>query len=126
MPYFLQGEIRHPVEIESEYGRVLAEQGVIGLVLWVGFVLWCIIRRTPFLKSAWLPARRLIWYGYTLSFVTSTLGLGMLTAIPGTFLLLLGVGWTVVPPAAEAPTRLNSALRPQSVVRRNLGSVYAG
>src|SRR4029077_630072 len=30
-PYFLQGLVRNPIGIENEYGRILAEQGVIGL-----------------------------------------------------------------------------------------------
>ena len=124
MPYFLQGQIRNPVGIESEYARILAEQGFIGLLLWIGFVLWCTIRRTPFLKNRWLPSRRLIWYWYTLSFITSTIGVGMLTAIPGTFMLLLAIGWTVVEPLPEVAVRPHGHLRPGGVPRRR--PVYAG
>jgi len=124
MPYFLQGEIRHPVQIESEYSRILAEQGFIGLSLWLGFVVWCVTRPTPFLKNAWLPARRMIWYWYALSFVTSAIGLGLLTAIPCTFLLLLGVGWTVVAPATDLPMRSQKVLRPDKALPRSVAPIH--
>lgn len=109
MPYFLQGEIQRPIAIESEYARILAEQGVVGFLLWAGFIIWCVFRRTAFVNHPWLPARRLIWYWYAFLFVSSALGLGMLTAIPNTFLFLLGVGWTVVVPPVESPAVLSAA-----------------
>src|SRR6202042_3203716 len=40
MPFFLQGRVRNPVAMENEYARILSEQGVIGLLLWVGFLGW--------------------------------------------------------------------------------------
>lgn len=119
MPYFLQGEVQHPVSIENEYSCILAEQGLIGLTLWAGFIVWCVTRRLAFMPHEWRPARRLIWYWYLETFVTSAIGIGMLTAIPGTFLFMLAVGWAVVVPAEErviaAPvsqlTRINSSAR---------------
>jgi hypothetical protein len=117
MPYFLQGEIRRPLGMESEYARILAEQGFIGLALWIGFIAWCVARRTAFLNNDWLPARRLIWYWCVVSFVTASLGVGVLTSIPGTFFFLLSIGWTVVEPARESswlPSSARGSARPLS------------
>src|ERR1700722_3824211 len=40
IPYFLEGSVRNPVGMENEYARILAEQGIIGLCLWLGFLVW--------------------------------------------------------------------------------------
>jgi hypothetical protein len=104
-PYFLQGLIRNPIMIENEYGRILAEQGVIGLLLWISFISWCAFRRTPFTPHPWRTARRLLWFSYMFYFCNAAIGLGMLTAIPQTFLMLLGIGWTMAVPVEERPVR---------------------
>ena len=104
-PYFLQGLVRNPIGIENEYGRILAEQGVIGLLLWISFIGWCAVRRTPFRPHAWLATRRLLWFGYMFYFLTAAIGIGMLTAIPQTFFLLLSIGWTTVVPVEERSVR---------------------
>ncbi|MBZ5593063.1 MAG: hypothetical protein LAP39_12550 [Acidobacteriia bacterium] len=126
MPYFLQGAIRNPVGIENDYARILAEQGIIGLSLWIGFVFWCASRRTAFLKHPWLAGRRLIWYWYVLMFISAAIGLGMLTAIPGTFFFLLAIGWTTTEPAAEAPARSKDLRRSGKAPARPAAPVYAG
>ena len=45
MPYFLQGHVRNPVGMESEFSRILLEQGIIGLVIFITFALWAATRR---------------------------------------------------------------------------------
>ena len=124
MPYFLQGQIRHPVGIESEYARILAEQGFIGLTLWISFIVWCMARRTAFLPNGWRPARRMIWYWAALSFLTASLGIGMLTGIPGTFFFLLALGWTVVTPEAEVPMPFQKANQPRRALSRAVAPIY--
>jgi len=116
MPYFLEGSIVRPVAIENEYGRILAEQGFIGLLLWIGFVLWCLTKRTAFAASPWLASRRLIWVWYLESFISAAIGLGLLTGIPTTFMFLLGVGWAVVAPAKEPLVRRRSVPELQGLV----------
>jgi len=107
MPYFLEGQIRNPVASENEYARILAEQGIIGLLIWFGFIGWCMSRKaTACLPSTWRPARRLMWFWLSFTFVAEALGNGLLTAIPQTFLFLLCVGWAVTSPQKEEAPRL--------------------
>jgi hypothetical protein len=123
LPYFLQSQVQRPIGGESEFSRILAEQGIIGLGIWIGFLCWCIFRRAAFVKHSWLPVRRLIWCWWCVSFVISAIGLGLLTAIPNTFLMLLALGWTVVIPPEEQPV-----FKPVSSRRHVLAStqrVYA-
>jgi hypothetical protein len=99
IPYFLASEVNRPVLVESEYCRILLEQGLIGLLLWVGFVIWFVTNRAGFVKDEWLAGRRVGWYLCILSFLIGMIGIGLLSSIPNTFLFLLCVGWTSVKPA---------------------------
>lgn len=123
MPFFLQDRIQRPINIESEYARILAEQGIIGLGLWTGFIVWCVFRRTPFVPHPWRTSRRMIWYWYTLSFVMAAIGIGMLTAIPTTFLFLLAVGWAVVIPGPEPSDLFETSARRVRLIQ-SAGAAY--
>jgi hypothetical protein len=102
IPYFLEGQVRNPIGMESEYARILCEQGVIGLGLWIGFIIWFLYRRVKLGgKVPWAGSRRLVWSLSVLALVTGLIGMGMLTAVPTTALLLLGMGWAATPMAVE-------------------------
>jgi hypothetical protein len=101
MPYFLQGLIVHPVVIENEYAHILLEQGVLGLMLWIVFILWYAVQRTPFAPGEWRIARRLYWFLYLFSFMSASIGVGLLTSIPESFMILLMIGWITSQPAAR-------------------------
>ncbi len=113
IPHFLTNKINRPVGIENEYARILLEQGIIGLCLWIGFILWFIFGLNGFKKHVWLPGRRLGWVYCVLSLLSGLTGVGLLFAVPGTFLFLLTLGWIAVAPAAEVlPARsIESARR---------------
>ncbi len=99
MPYFLEGQVKNPIGMENEYARILSEQGIIGLLLWLSFLIWFFRNyRTAFAQGCWMVPRRLVWCMTAFAFATAWIGTGTLTAIPGTFLLLLGMGWVLVPP----------------------------
>lgn len=103
IPYFLEGQVRNPVGMENEYARILAEQGIIGLLLWLSFLAWFFFRwKVAFMKGPWQTSRKLLWCMTAIGFGTAWIGTGLLTSIPGTVMLLLGAGWTVVPPEAAA------------------------
>ena len=54
IPYFLQGQVRNPIGMENEYARILSEQGLIGLGLWVAFAFWFLFRApVAFAKGPW-------------------------------------------------------------------------
>jgi hypothetical protein len=98
IPYFLASQVNRPVEVESEYCRILLEQGLVGLLLWIGFIAWFVFNRAGFAKDEWLTGRRMAWYLCLLIFVIGAIGIGMLSSVPNTFLFLLSLGWTSVKP----------------------------
>jgi hypothetical protein len=97
IPYFLQDRVRNVVAIENEYARILLEQGIPGLLIWVGFLAWVFSRRSNVTGQPWFLARRLGWVWCLGAFATGVLGTGLLTSIPATALLLLTLGWIAVP-----------------------------
>jgi len=104
IPYFLASQVNRPVEVENDYCRILLEQGIIGLLLWVGFVFWFVANRAAFVKDDWLTGRRMAWYLSILSFLIGVIGIGMISSIPNSFMFLLCVGWTSVSPLRELAT----------------------
>jgi len=103
IPYFLEGQVRNPVGMENEYARILSEQGIIGLLAWLSFIVWYIGRaKIAFARGEWTSGRRVVWCLSVFGLSTAWIGTGFLTAIPGTAILLLGMGWTAVPMREEA------------------------
>jgi hypothetical protein len=108
MPFFLQGQVRNPIGLENEYSRILSEQGIIGLLIWLGFILWFLSHMSvAFAKGPWSTSRRLVWCLITVSLGSAWLGTGLLTSIPGTVLLIMGMGWTSVPESPESSRSFN-------------------
>ncbi len=98
IPYFLEGQVRNPIALENEYAMILGEQGIIGLLLWIGFLCWFVARsRAAFSPGSWMTGRRIAWSLVIFGFGTAWIGVGMLTSIPGTTVLLLAMGWTSRP-----------------------------
>jgi hypothetical protein len=123
IPYFLEGQVRNPIGMENEYARILAEQGIIGLLLWLGFLAWFYQRvGIAFSKGAWAIPRRLLWCYVALSFATAWIGTGLLTSIPSTVMLMIGAGFAVMPPE---PLQSNIAHRTGFRVQRAPGSQFA-
>jgi hypothetical protein len=104
LPYFLQGQLRNPIGMENEYARILCEQGMVGLLLWICFIWWFFSRaRIAFAKGPWFSSRRIVWCLAAFALATSLTGTGTFVSIPGSVLLLLGMGWTSSPMLAAAP-----------------------
>jgi hypothetical protein len=123
IPYFLEGQVRNPVGMENEYTRILCEQGFIGLLLWLAFVFWFYSRaRVAFSKGRWSNTRRVVWCLAGISCGTAWIGLGMLTSIPQTMLMLLGMGLSALPEAPELP--VSSPVPGRPVQRRNLEPAF--
>jgi hypothetical protein len=93
IPYFLRGRIVNPVMMENEYARIMLEQGILGLLIWIMFIIWLLTRRNSNLHDSWYLGRRLAWVACAVYFAIALTGTGLLTAIPQSSLFLLLVGW---------------------------------
>jgi hypothetical protein len=92
VPFFLQGRIRNPVGIENEYGRILLEQGIPGLLIWMGFLFWVFTTPLPLVEAGWMLTLKLLRVFLPLAFISASIGTGFLTAIPDTALILIFIG----------------------------------
>jgi hypothetical protein len=97
IPYFLRARVKNEVSIENEYGLILLEQGVPGLMMWLAFMFWLMIRPLPSRSDPWYTGKWLARAFCALSFATAPLGNGMLSAIPQTAMLMLYAGWIATP-----------------------------
>jgi hypothetical protein len=97
VPYFLQGRITEEIGIENEFGRIVAELGVPGLLLWSTFMLLVVLQRQPPRSHAWHFGKSLARLFCVTSFIGAPIGTGMLNAIPQTALLLTFCGWLLTP-----------------------------
>ncbi len=97
IPYFLQDRLKNPVFIENEYGRILLETGIPGLFLWMAFVLTAVVGAPGERAGPWRVGWRLSRVTVAAYFGTAFIGTGLLTAIPGTCMLLLMTGWLCAP-----------------------------
>jgi hypothetical protein len=95
LPYFLQDRLTNAVVLENEYARIMAEQGIPGLLLWLGFIIWLATRPPPSRSSICYNGKSLARLFCLISFATAPLGLGMLDGIPSTAMLLMLAGWSI-------------------------------
>jgi hypothetical protein len=92
IPYFLHDQILEPVAAENEYVRIMLEEGVLGLVLWIGFIIWVLTRQSA-MDLPVAPGRKLARFVALAYFALACLGTGMLTSVPHTALMLAAAGW---------------------------------
>lgn len=119
IPYFLQDRIINPIGMENEYARIMLEQGLVGLFIWVLFIVWLLSRRDRDPYDSWYLGRRLAYVSCFVFFVSALIGTGLLTSIPQSSLFFLLVGWVgsrqTRPEMVEATpefTRIEAAVPP--------------
>jgi hypothetical protein len=93
IPYFLRGRIHNPVTMENEYARIVLEEGIMGLVIWIIFIGWLLTRPLDSRHDPWYLGRRLAWVACIAFFANGLLGIGLFTSVPQTCLSLMLVGW---------------------------------
>jgi fatty acid desaturase len=103
VPYFLQDRIRNTVYMENEYARILLELGLPGLLMWTLFLVWVFTRGRIKKQDMFYFGRRLSYVACACAFGTGLLGTGVFTAVPMTAIVLLLIGWFVVPEVPFAP-----------------------
>lgn len=115
LPYFMQGLIVNPVVMENEYARIVLEQGILGLGIWLLFILWLFSRRGVVPQDPWHLGHRLAWVVCAAFFAVAVGGTGLLTSIPQSVLFLLLIGWVGgrQPPTARAPARVYAGTEAQ-------------
>jgi hypothetical protein len=114
VPYFLQDRLKNQVAIENEYGRIMLEVGIPGLLIWVAFIVWVMFSPLPKKKNPWLVSLRLARTYLAIAFVAAVTGVGMLNSVPGTAFLLMLVGWVSlrrVAPAAQTTAQPDRVAR---------------
>jgi hypothetical protein len=109
MPYFLEAQVKNPITIENTYGSLLAEQGVVGLLLWTCFFVWLFACSTPFVRTPWREGRRVAWLSCLVAISTAFIGVGLFTNVPP-FLYLM-IGWCSIEPRSKVETRYRLRLR---------------
>jgi hypothetical protein len=92
LPFFLENRVRNRVVMENEYARIMLEQTCIGLCIWIAFILWFICRRFSAVSRTWQLTEQLSWVAVTAYFGTALIGIGLLTSIPQSMLMLLCAG----------------------------------
>ncbi len=96
VPYFLRGHsVQTGAALENEYARIGMEQGLPGLTLWILFLLWVFTRLPNRVRDEWLLGRRLAWISCGVAFFTGLTGLGLLSSVPQTAVMLTMMGWFV-------------------------------
>jgi hypothetical protein len=104
VPFFLSDLANNPIGIESEFGHMIVEQGVPGLLLFVGFLTWVITRR----KVPWelSPAASALASALiVVEWCCSSVGAGFLAGIPWTPLLLMMMGMRLASPVQKVAVR---------------------
>jgi hypothetical protein len=92
IPSFLQEYAPPPIGLENEYSRILVEQGLIGLLLWVVFLAWVLgtalarLDRLQFMKLQPPAAVGLAIWG------TAFISPGLMTGIPSAALIMIITG----------------------------------
>jgi hypothetical protein len=111
VPYFLRGDWNPGPIMENEYARIVLEQGLPGLALWLLFITWVLLRSPGRLRDEWQLARRLAWAAFAVVFASGLLGIGMFTSVPQTVVMLVTMGWFVTARRRSAVTARVPAAR---------------
>ena len=93
IPFFLAHLAPEPIGLENEYSRILVDQGWFGLAGWLALLGWLYACLPPARPPAPWGLGVVFMYSVTLAcWATAFIGTGILTSIPGTFLLLTQMG----------------------------------
>lgn len=100
LPFFAESLVTGSVYIENEYARILLEQGLPGLLIFLAFVSWFLTKQIS-KNDEFLLAKNLIWFYTAIMFATSWIGIGMMSSVPATAMFFLGIGFCLNPAKRE-------------------------
>ena len=93
IPFFLADRVPRAIGLENEYSRILVDQGLPGLGLWLAFLAWLLHRPPPLrLGTPWGLGVILMYALVVTNWATAFIGAGTLSSIPGSVLLLTQMG----------------------------------
>jgi hypothetical protein len=92
VPGFLLDRVPPVARLESEYSRLLLEQGVIGLGLWVGFIAWLLWRGLRRQRAQPEISRLLCLVCVAAFFASGLIGIGLFVSIPASAFLFIQIG----------------------------------
>jgi len=93
IPYFLADRAPVAIGLENEYSRILVDQGLVGMGLWLAFLVWLLHRPPPVrLDVPWGLAAVFMYALVLTNWLTAFIGSGTLSSIPGSVLLLTQMG----------------------------------
>jgi hypothetical protein len=117
LPYFLISRVHNRVLMENEYARIMLEQGIPGLCLWLAFIAWFVTRPIGRSSEPWHAGRWVARITCLAGFAASSIGTGLLTTIPATPIFLMLAGWTAAPQStAVRVARTTAARNPRMTV----------
>jgi O-antigen ligase len=86
--------------LENEFARILLEQGLPGLMIWICFIFWAFRVRIE-KNDDFQLTKTLLWFRVATIWATAWIGIGMMTTIPGTAITFLAMGFIITPPLAK-------------------------
>jgi hypothetical protein len=93
IPFFLADRAPKAVGLENEYCRILVDQGWVGLLIWLMFLVWLFRHPPPVRFGSRWGLSVVCMYALTLiNWATAFIGTGTLSAIPMSVLLLAQMG----------------------------------
>jgi len=93
IPYFLINDALPQEGMESELSRLALELGVLGLLAWVALAFRVLLHGAIAAKSTGATSDALMLVVVAATAATALIGVGAMSAIPGTLLLFLQIGW---------------------------------
>jgi hypothetical protein len=93
VPFFLADRAPQAIGLENEYSRIQIDQGLVGLGLWLAFLVWLLHRPPPLrLDVPWGMGVVFMFALVLTNWLTAFIGSGTLSSIPGSVLLLIQMG----------------------------------
>jgi hypothetical protein len=121
LPYFLSHVQPETIGHENEYSRIQVDQGWIGLSLWLAYILWSHFPRPKTLDRDMDFPLRMIHSTTGLFWATAFIGVGLLSSIPASAIMLLNMGF-MVGQRDEGSRAIRLHKRLQTLKERHLAS----
>ena len=117
IPFFLESRVAPGTftYVENEYARILVEQGILGLSIWLAFLIWLFTRRNIHSRDRCAASRKWGRFISLIYFLAAPIGIGLLISVPQTALLFLIMGWFAVPERSAVARRRQLARQPAAV-----------